>query len=94
MDDYPTAAQYHAYLESYAIHFSLRRHIRLAHRVISVSADQGRWRLEVLHGSEKMVVLADKVFVATGPHTKANRPVFEGEDRFKGQIVHAQAYKE
>lgn len=94
--DYPSAAQYQTYLESYATHFNLRQHIHFRHRIISVSAGQDeRWVLEVQNGNDKKIkVLADKVFIATGPLTKAHRPKYEGEDIFNGQIIHSQAYKE
>ena len=93
--DFPTAPQIQTYLESYADHFDLLRHINLGCEVISVRPGKdGSWCLIIRKTGKEETIVVNKVFIATGPYAKAFRPRFDGIENFTGKILHAQAYKE
>ena len=99
MPDYPSAAQVQEYLESYATHFDLVRHIRLGCTVTNITrAEEIGWALTLerkdIDGSAVFADTFDKIYVASGPYAKAHRPHWENESVFQGNIIHAQAYKE
>jgi len=94
-DEFPTADQVRSYLESYADHFDLRRHMRFSTEVASVgrTVTEGR-RFQVtvrpVDGSgapeERRydhVVLCNGVF--SDPHV----PHIGGEERFQGERLHS-----
>ncbi|KAH8900470.1 flavin-containing monooxygenase-like protein [Thozetella sp. PMI_491] len=88
---YPTAAQFHKYLESYADHFDLRRHIHTRHRVKQVLWLQDHWELQVedLATGEVDSHHFDRVCVATGSFRDPRRPKMEGIEKFQGKVLHS-----
>jgi dimethylaniline monooxygenase (N-oxide forming) len=93
---FPTALQVHKYLESYADEFDLLPHIHLQTKVLRVTRndDDTKWtvHLQERNGSETATDF-DKVAVCSGEWGKQRMPLFSGRDLFKGEIIHAQAFK-
>ena len=95
--DYPTAEQNAQYIDSYTDHFKLRPHCRLGTAVerIKKSSDGKGWMVRSREGSfEAKEEHFDKVLVTTGTYSKPFLPTMEGASKFKGRIVHSQAFKE
>jgi len=97
-DDYPTAEQVRAYLESYADHFGLRPHIRLATEVVSIahnsagSGSHSRFQVTVrsMDGSQAPQTLHfDFVVVCNGVFSQPYIPEIEGQALFAGQLLHS-----
>jgi len=90
---YCSAKTMENYIESYVDHYDLRPHFRLNTAVSSIALDDtGKWQLDFKDGNPPQQYF-DKVVVATGPHVKPMLPVFEGQELFKGQIIHSMAFK-
>ena len=89
------------YLELYVDHFDLRRCIRFEHEVIGVTPsadyhDTGRWTVTVKDRQTGEVTTEefDSVMIGNGHFSEPNRPRFDGEDVFKGRIVHTLEYRD
>jgi dimethylaniline monooxygenase (N-oxide forming) len=93
-DDYPTAAQLHAWLLRYAQHFDLLPKIKVGTKVLSIKRVNEEWELEVLKKStgETSTVRFDKVCVATGSFFKPRWPTLAGLDKFEGKVLHSIDY--
>jgi cation diffusion facilitator CzcD-associated flavoprotein CzcO len=96
--DYPHHSQLLSYLERYADHFDLRPHIWLGTEVVAVEpADGQRWDVTTRstggYGAERTSRYA-AVVVANGHNWSPKLPSYEGLDEFRGQVVHASAYKD
>jgi dimethylaniline monooxygenase (N-oxide forming) len=95
VDDFPTAEQIHAYLESYCDNFRLRNKIELNTRVVGLRRSSTKWVVETLKneaGSHLNVKYFDKVLVATGTFTSPKTPHIEGMNLFCGPNVHAMRF--
>ncbi|MDN8787953.1 hypothetical protein Q0M87_14030, partial [Staphylococcus aureus] len=86
-EDYPfnpTHFQVHAYLEAYADHFDVRRHIRFNSEVASVepspTAAGAAWRVRLADGTEEDF---DGVVVASGHQGVPSHPPFA--EKFTGE---------
>ncbi|KAH0834440.1 flavin-containing monooxygenase [Fonsecaea pedrosoi] len=97
---YSTAQEYLSYLDQYARHFDLDRHIRSHAEVRSATlGEDGVWSLEVqiqsLTDSEHftLCVQADALIVATGSNGLPNTPpaCLSG---FTGRMIHSSQYDE
>jgi dimethylaniline monooxygenase (N-oxide forming) len=97
-DDYPSAPQIRAYLDSYADRFGLRRLIRLATEVIKVR--HARSQSGEISGFEVTVRPADDpgspqtlsfdfVVICNGIFSIPRIPVIEGRSDFAGQVFHS-----
>jgi thioredoxin reductase len=96
--DYPHHSQLLSYLERYTDHFDLRPHIWFGTEVVRVEpADGRRWDVTTRstggYGSERTSRYA-AVVVANGHNWSPKLPTYEGLDEFRGQILHASAYKD
>ena len=87
------------YLEMYAEKFDLARHIQYETEVVRVSAadhvSSARWSVSVRNSKTGQIESNDfdSVMICTG---HLNRPIkanFKNQHKFRGQIMHAQAYK-
>lgn len=93
--DYPTWQQMHSYLNGYADHFGLRKHIKLSSPVTNLDRKDGQWVLEVSpkDGPVRQDTY-DKVVVATGSFVKPKWPNFKGIEKFSGFTSHAMHFHE
>lgn len=97
----PSADQIQKYFELYAKAFDIKRHIRFSIEVVSVTYDRAtkKWRLTVRPvGStderNDETFDFDRLVVATGSFKTPSIPVFKGQEQFKGEILHSQAFKD
>ncbi|RWS24096.1 dimethylaniline monooxygenase [N-oxide-forming] 5-like protein, partial [Leptotrombidium deliense] len=88
------------YLETYADRFDLRKYIRFNHEVISVVynddyEESGKWKVTTVnrqqHNTHEQVF--DGVLVCIGHQMKPIFPIFPGQQKFKGKIMHSHEYK-
>ncbi|MEO3747422.1 NAD(P)-binding domain-containing protein [Plantactinospora sp. B5E13] len=96
--DYPHHGQLLSYLERYADHFDLRPHIWFGTEVVRVEPAEGdRWDVTTRstggYGAERTSRYA-AVVVANGHNWAPKMPAYEGLDEFRGQVIHASAYKD
>ena len=97
---HPTAKQTQEYLESYAEHFELNCYIKLASTVLKIERDntQQKWLVTTtFKGStttKPETCVFDRLILATGPHSRIKMPKLECSDRFEGDLVHSQQFKE
>jgi len=88
------------YLRQTASRHGLDDHIRYRKRVISAawSSPDARWTVEVQDTGtgERMTFTAHWLFCATGyfRYDEGHTPPFEGQDRFRGRIIHPQHWPE
>ncbi|KAI0218819.1 Dimethylaniline monooxygenase [N-oxide-forming] 5 [Lamellibrachia satsuma] len=99
--NYPHNTGMQRYMELYADHFDLRRHIRFEHEVVDVTPaadynDTGRWLVQVKDRRSGDVTRDeyDAVMICNGHHWEPNRPRLEGEDVFKGRVIHSLQYRD
>jgi hypothetical protein len=95
--DYPHHSQVLAYLEHYADHFELRRHIWFGTEVIRVAPGPGeQWDVTTRStgGGAGRTRRYAAVVVANGHHWSPKLPSYEGMDSFKGEVVHARGFKD
>lgn len=73
----------------------MHKDIKLNARVEEVTRnkDDTKWRLSVVADGESRVEEYDKVAFCHGYQTKAKMPDFEGDDKFKGRIMHTQQFR-
>lgn len=90
-DIYPTAAQIHKYLESYAENFRLKEHIQLNSTVKQILRKDTLWSVTVTNSatSETRDHAFDRVCVATGTFHKPCFPKLDGLDKFSGKVLHS-----
>ena len=84
-------------MRDYANHFGLMKHCRFGVSVDRVerSAEGAGWAVRMTDKSSVTAVARfHKVLVANGSFKQAYTPKIEGIDKFKGRVVHSQAYKE
>ena len=96
--DYPHHSQLLSYLERYADHFDLRPHIWFGTEVVRVEPVDGqRWDVTTRttggYGPERTQRYA-AVVVANGHNWSPKMPAYEGIDDFRGELIHASAYKD
>ena len=83
-----------------AAEYGVDRHIRFGHRVIATdwSSADSLWTVQVEVGDsgERTTFTARWLFCATGyyRYDHGHTPVFEGRERFRGEIVHPQHWPE
>lgn len=76
----------------------LGSHIHLRHRVIRADFDTmaGRWTVTLEHNGRHFDITCGILFGATGyyDYSQGHAPRFEGQEDFRGQIVHPQFWPE
>lgn len=94
-EDYPfnpTHYQVRAYLEAYADHFDVRRHIQFNTEVVSVepspSTAGAAWQVRLADGTEEHF---DGVVVASGHQGMPSHPPFAA--KFTGEYLHSHEYR-
>jgi dimethylaniline monooxygenase (N-oxide forming) len=97
---HPSAEQIQAYFEAYAKEFGIRKHVRFSTEVIAVAFDNSTktWRLTVRSSGSPdepdKILNFDRLVVATGSFKKALIPDIEGLEKFEGEVIHSQAFKD
>ncbi|XXG95325.1 hypothetical protein Hte_001586 [Hypoxylon texense] len=97
-DKYPhhlTQADFQEYMESYAKHFDLLKHIVFNASLERVSRNETdtMWKVEVVVDGKRQSLEYDKVAFCHGYQTKAKMPECMDQDKFEGLLIHAQAYR-
>lgn len=96
--DYPSHAQLLTYFERYADHFGLREHIWFGTEVIRVEPvpEGHHWDVTIRgsRGGEPRILRYSAVVVANGHNWSPRWPAIEGMEEFRGQVLHASAYKD
>ena len=99
--DYPHHSQLLAYFERYADHFDLRPHIWFGTEVVRVDpVDDGgpavKWDVTIRgsRGGQPKTMRYAAVVAANGHNWHPKIPAYEGLDSFRGEVVHASAYKD
>jgi cation diffusion facilitator CzcD-associated flavoprotein CzcO/acetyl esterase/lipase len=85
-----------AYVRETAAEHGIDRHVRHGHRVVAADWDaaRSRWVLEVEQGPQRtrVRIACRFLWMCAGyyRYAQGHRPRFEGEDGFRGRIVHPQ----
>lgn len=93
---YMKPEHFQEFMEDYAKHFGFLQDIVFNCTVKSVRRnDQDtKWCVEsVVKDGVAEVREFDKVAMCHGYQTRAKQPVFEGQDKFDGVIMHSQQYR-
>lgn len=89
---FPSHGEIRKYLENYADHFDVRRHIRFKSEVAAVepasSKANKKWRVRLADGTEEFF---DKVIVANGHQAEPMHPPFA--KNFGGEYLHSVNYR-
>lgn len=94
--DFPTAAETAQYLNDYADHFDLRRHMTLGQRLQHVRRSEDRWSLDFVEaeGGSPRTYHFDKVALCVGLVVQEPKiPQIAGIESFTGQALHSNAYR-
>ena len=84
----------------YADHFQLEQYIQFETEVMSVEQEldgEGRWTVTTRKTKDlgdSTAELFDAVMVCTGINGHRNMPTFEGQDEFKGHLMHSANYRQ
>ena len=83
------------YIQSYAAHFDLHKHIQLntCLQNITRNPDDERWQLLLVCNGVEESREFDKVVMCTGATHTHVLPQVEGRDVFTGKVLHSQAFK-
>ncbi|KAI1373068.1 FAD/NAD(P)-binding domain-containing protein [Hypoxylon crocopeplum] len=92
---YPTSAQVAEYFNSYVSHFSLQDHVRFNTTVRKVIRDTSdtAWDVHITNLEGDAVLSFDKVVFGHGCDSVPAWPLMPNKDKFKGVVMHSQAYK-
>ncbi len=86
------------YVRETATEFGIDKEIRFGHRVVSASwsSDDARWTVEATHDGATVTFTCSFLYVCTGYYSYSGGHAvdFPGQDRFRGTIVHPQAWPE
>ena len=86
------------YLKETAQENGIDPHIRFGHKVLSAnwSGNEACWTLEVAHGNSTSLLKTRFLYMCAGYYSyeEGYRPSFDGEEAFKGTIVHPQFWPE
>ena len=85
-----------AYLRDAVREAGLEPHLRFGHRVtgLSWSSREARWTVEVERRGERATLTCGFVLMCSGYYDpeRGHEPAFEGRERFRGRVVHPQAW--
>jgi dimethylaniline monooxygenase (N-oxide forming) len=90
-DDFPSAPQIRAYLESYAERFGVAARIRFGTEVVRVARaeDGARWETTVRASGRAERLEFDFVVVCNGVFSEPNVPQVSGVEGFAGPVLHS-----
>ena len=88
------------YFEMYADHVKLKEHIQFRKEILKAYRapnfmETGRWILKIkdLENDQVTEESYEGLLLCTVHHAHNYVPRFEGDDIFKGKIIHSQAYR-
>jgi hypothetical protein len=83
------------FMQDYAKHFDLLKDINFNTSVKRVTRNMAdtTWIVEIEREGKTEMLEFDKVAFCHGYQTKAEFPAFEGQEKFAGNIMHAQQYR-
>lgn len=93
---YPPHSAVLNYLNSYADHFNLRKHIKFSHLIIRVQPiENNKWEIIVKNLAENKYEtrIFDAVFIANGHNFKTFIPKIPGVNEFNGKIIHSHDFR-
>jgi len=76
------------YLDQYAKHFNIQPHYQTG--LEKIEPQEEHW---IVHTNQTTPFKAQRVILTTGINRVPNIPTWEGQDRFKGTIIHSKTYK-
>lgn len=89
--EFPSGKQVLSYYHEYAKHFGLTEHITFNKKVeYAYPSENNLWKVKFQDGESK---LYKGVLVCNGHHWDKRYPHFEGQETFKGEILHSKDYK-
>lgn len=95
---YLTQAEILDFLNQYVKHFKLEDHIKVNHMVTDVrplDETKNTWQLTAINKplKEKIIKEYDSIIVCNGHYNQPTLPKTEGEEKFKGEILHSHVYR-
>jgi dimethylaniline monooxygenase (N-oxide forming) len=93
MSVHVSSAEWSAYYRQYAEHFEMLPHIRFNTTVKVIRRDHDKNKWNVFIEGEDQPQVFDKVVFCSGSETMIKQPRIDDLDKFKGKIIHGQAYK-
>ena len=89
--DYPSWDQIRDYIQKFADKYDLKRKVTFGIGVESAKPlDGGRWNISLSNGESHIY---EGLINATGVTWHANRPHIQGEESFRGKIMHSVEYR-
>ena len=90
--DYPSWDQIRDYIRSFADKYDLKRRVTFGVGVENAQPlEDGRWNISLSNGEEQIY---EGLINATGVTWHSNRPHIQGEESFKGKIIHSVEYRD
>ncbi|KAL0869186.1 hypothetical protein ABMA27_007469 [Loxostege sticticalis] len=93
---YPTGECFYKYLKLFAKQFDLVQHIQFRSLVTSIKWADDHWDVTYMKTDTKMnhTEQCDFVAVASGEFSSPVWPKFDGQETFKGKMIHSHDYKD
>lgn len=87
-----------AYIKETAAEYKLEQYVRYDHQVLKANwcSEECLWRLEINHNGVVKQVTGNVLYMCAGYYSykKGYTPEFAGRERFKGDVIHPQAWPE
>lgn len=93
---YPLYTEVLKYLESYADHFDLKRHMKFNHNVIRVVLiENEKWEIIVKDLANNTIETRffDAIFIANGHFSVPNIPEISSASKFNGKMFHSHDFR-
>ncbi|XP_013135625.1 PREDICTED: senecionine N-oxygenase-like [Papilio polytes] len=93
---YPSGGCFYKYLQSFVKKFDLMKYIRFRSLVTRVRWANDHWELTYVDSKDKnsYTDACDFIIIASGQYSNPVKPTFQGQDSFKGNIIHSHDYKD
>ncbi|XP_068619062.1 senecionine N-oxygenase-like [Battus philenor] len=93
---YPSGGCFYKYLKNFVKYFDLMKNIQLRSLVTRIKWAEDYWNVTYMNTEDKNYYTdaCNFIIIASGQYSRPIRPTFEGEDLFKGNIMHSHDYKD